>query len=152
MHSIATRIENPRYCARLEISVTEAKTQGIQHIPSPYAVPETVRRLEAVLASKSIPILCKINHAAGAIAAGFAMRPTELLIFGNAKAGTPIMLATPSAALDLPLKALIWEDKSGSVWVSYNSPEYLQQRHNFPEDLIANIAGIRNLIEAAVRN
>jgi len=131
--------------------VKEANSQGIQHIASPYAVAETVCRLEAVLAAKGIPVLGKVNHAAGAIAAGLSMRPTEVLIFGNAKAGTPIMLAAPSAALDLPLKALVWEDSAGAVWVSYNTPEYLQQRHHFPVELIANIAGIRNLIEAAVR-
>lgn len=129
----------------------EANTKGIQHLPSPYTVQETVRRLEAVLSAKGIPVLCKVNHAAGAMAAGLAMRPTELVIFGNAKAGTPIMLATPSAALDLPLKALVWEDSAGDIWVSYNAPEYLQQRHRFPEELIANISGIRSLIEAAVR-
>ncbi|HTJ28859.1 MAG TPA: DUF302 domain-containing protein [Acidobacteriaceae bacterium] len=129
----------------------EANTKGFESIQSPYAVSETVRRLEAVLAAKGIPVMGKINHAAGALAAGIPMRPTEVLIFGNAKAGTPIMLAAPSAAIDLPLKALIWEDADGLVWVSYNAPEYLQQRHQFPAELIPNIAGIRTLIEAAVR-
>lgn len=132
------------------ILVKTAENIGIQQVASPYTVPETVQRLEAILAAKGIPILGKVNHSAGAIAAGLSMRPTELLIFGNAKAGTPIMLAAPSAALDLPLKALIWEDSSGAVWVSYNTPEYLQQRHHFPQELIANIAGIRALVEAAV--
>jgi len=79
------------------------------------------------------------------------MRPTELIIFGNAKAGTPIMLATPSAALDLPLKALVWEDSSGSVWISYNTPEYLQQRHHFSQELMVNISAIRAFVEATVR-
>jgi uncharacterized protein (DUF302 family) len=130
--------------------VKEAEIPGIRHVPSPYTVPETVCRLEAVLAAKGIPILSKINHAAGAIAAGLSMRPTELIIFGNAKAGTPIMLAAPSAALDLPLKALIWQDAAGNAWVSYNTPEYLQQRHHFPPELIGNIAAIRVFVEAAV--
>ena len=129
----------------------EANSQGIQHIPSPYTVPETVCRLEAVLAAKGIPVLGKINHSAGAIAAGLSMPPTEVLIFGNAKAGTPIMLAAPTAAIDLPLKTLVWQDSTGAVWVSYNTPEYLQQRHGFPAELIPNISGIRTLVEAAVR-
>jgi uncharacterized protein (DUF302 family) len=109
-----------------------------------------VRRLEVVLAGKGIPMLARINHGAGAAAVGLTMKPTELLIFGNAKAGTPLMLATPTAAIDLPLKALVWEDQAGDVWVSYNSPEYLQNRHGFPEELIPNIAGIRGIVEAAV--
>jgi uncharacterized protein (DUF302 family) len=82
---------------------------------------------------------------------GLSMPPTKLLIFGNAKAGTPLMLAAPTLALDLPLKALVWEDAEGNVRVSYNTPEYLQQRHGFPPELMANIAGIRLIAEEAVR-
>ncbi len=82
---------------------------------------------------------------------GLAMKPTKLVIFGNAKAGTPLMLAAPTLALDLPLKALVWEDAEGKVWVSYNTPQYLQERHGFPENLMANIAGIRMIVEEAVR-
>lgn len=129
----------------------ETDKLGIRHVASPYSVSETICRFEAVLAAKAIPVLGKVNHSAGAIAAGLTMPPTQLLIFGNAKAGTPIMLATPSAALDLPLKALIWEDSAGAVWISYNTPEYLQQRHQFPIELMANIAGIHALVEAAIR-
>jgi uncharacterized protein (DUF302 family) len=124
---------------------------GIAHVASPYSVAETVRRLEVVLGGKGIPVLARINHSAGAAAVGLAMKPTELLIFGNAKAGTPLMLATPTLALDLPLKALVWEDMAGAVWVSFNTPEYLQQRHGFPEELIANIAGIRGIVDTAVQ-
>ncbi len=79
------------------------------------------------------------------------MRPTELLIFGNAKAGTPLMLSAPTVALDLPLKALVWEDAAGKVWVSYNSAEYLQERHGFAAELKANIAGIRVIVDEAVQ-
>ena len=79
------------------------------------------------------------------------MRPTEILIFGNAKAGTPLMLSAPTTALDLPLKALVWEDAENKVWVSYNTPEYLQERHGFAEELKANIAGIRAIVDEAVR-
>ena len=77
------------------------------------------------------------------------MHPTKLLVFGNPKAGTPLMIAAPTVAIDLPLKALIWEDSDGDVWISYNSPEYLQQRHQFPADLIKNIAGVVGLLKLA---
>jgi uncharacterized protein (DUF302 family) len=130
----------------------KSSVPGMANVKSPYSVAETVRRLEVVLGAKGIPILARINHAAGAITAGLSMRPTEVLIFGNARAGTPLMLAAPSLALDLPLRTLIWEDETGAVWVSYNTPEYLQERHGFPEELITNISGIRAIVEQAVRN
>jgi uncharacterized protein (DUF302 family) len=131
--------------------VKQTHDKGILHTSSPYSVSETIQRLEVVLAQKGIPILARVNHSAGAISVGLAMKPTELLIFGNAKAGTPIMLAAPSAALDLPLKALVWEDAGGGVWVSYNTPEYLWRRHEFPEELMANISGVRGIVETAIK-
>lgn len=134
-----------------DAQIMNSRNDGVVHVQSPYSVGETIQRLEIVLSSKGIPILAQIHHSAAAIAAGMQMRPTELLIFGNAKAGTPLMLAAPNTALDLPLKALVWEDAASSVWVSYNAPEYLQQRHQFPQELIANIAGIRGIVESAVR-
>jgi uncharacterized protein (DUF302 family) len=85
------------------------------------------------------------------VQAGLKMPPTKLLVFGNPKAGTPVMNAAPTAALDLPLKALVWQDAEGKVWLSYNSPEYLKQRHNIPDDLLKNISGIRAIAEEAVR-
>ena len=81
---------------------------------------------------------------------GLKMRPTQLVLFGSPKGGTPVMVASPTIAIDLPLKALVWEDAGGKVWVSYNSPEYLQQRHGFPLALTANIAGLETLVQAAV--
>ena len=78
------------------------------------------------------------------------MPPTQLLIFGSPRSGTPLMLASPSVAIDLPLKALIWQEAGGKVWLSYNSPEYLQQRHNIPPELIKNITGPTPLLQAAV--
>ena len=101
--------------------------------------------------SLGIPILARIDHSGGAAAMGLEMRPTKLVIFGNARAGTPLMVAAPTLALDLPLKALVWEDADGKVWVSYNTPEYLQERHGFPAELLAKIAGIRVIVEEAVR-
>jgi len=101
--------------------------------------------------SLGIPLLASIDHSGGAAALGLEMKPTKLLIFGNAKAGTPLMLAAPTTALDLPLKALVWEDQDGKVWISYNTPEYLQERHGFPKELMANVAGIRVIVEESVR-
>jgi uncharacterized protein (DUF302 family) len=85
--------------------------------------------------------LARIDHSEDAAKVGLKMAPTELLI-GNPKAGTPVMIASPTTALDLPLKALVWQDADGKVWLSYNSPEYLRQRHNIPDDLLKNISGI----------
>ena len=124
---------------------------GIVNLSSPHTVLETLARLEAVVQSKGIPILAMIDHSGDAAKAGLQMEPTKLLIFGNAKAGTPLMIASPSVALDLPLKALVWQDKDGKVWLSYNSLAYLKQRHNLPENLLPNIAGIEAICAQAVR-
>lgn len=124
--------------------------RGIIDIPSPYSVPETLARVEAVLKEKGLAIFARIDHSGEAEKAGLKMRPTQLLIFGSPKAGTPLMVAAPSLAIDLPLKALAWEDGQGKVWLSYNAPEYLQQRHGIPADLMKNIAGAGALLEKAV--
>jgi uncharacterized protein (DUF302 family) len=129
----------------------ELPEKGMVHRSSPYCVDETMERLENALKSLGIPVLARIDHSGGAAAMGIEMKPTKLLIFGNAKAGTPLMLAAPTVALDLPLKALIWEDAGGAVWVSYNTPQYLQERHGFPENLMPNIAGIRVIVEEAIK-
>lgn len=103
---------------------------GIIDLVCNRSVPETARRLETLLESKGIKIFSRIDHAAEARAAGLTMRPTVLLIFGNPKLGTPLMNHHPSIAIDLPTKALIWESAEGKVWLSYNSPEFLQKRHH----------------------
>jgi uncharacterized protein (DUF302 family) len=123
---------------------------GIIDVPSRYSVPETLARLQSILKEKSITVFALIDHSGEAGKAGLAMRPTQLLIFGSPKAGTPLMVAAPSLAIDLPLKALAWQDEQGKVWLSYNSAEYLQQRHGFPAELIKNIAGIATLVQKAV--
>lgn len=123
---------------------------GMLHLSSRYSVTETVARLESLLNAQGIKIFCVIDHSGEAEKAGLKMRPTQVVIFGNPKGGTPLMLASPSVAIDLPLKALIWEDIDGKVWLSYNSPEYLKQRHNIPDDLVKNIAGIGTLLQKAV--
>ena len=129
--------------------MTENAGNGMVHRASPYSVEETLERLGAVLQSLGIPILARIDHSGAATAMGLEMRPTKLVIFGNARAGTPLMVAAPTLALDLPLKALVWEDADGKVWVSYNSAAYLQQRHGLPQELLQNIGVVETLASKA---
>lgn len=123
---------------------------GMVHLSSPYPVAETVTRLEALLQAQGLKEFCRIDHSGEAEKAGLKMRPTQVIIFGSPKGGTPLMVAAPTVAIDLPLKALIWEDGGGKVWVSYNTPEYLQQRHNLPAEVLKNIAGIATLLQKVV--
>ena len=108
-------------------------------------VDETVERLKALLQAKGIKLFAVIDHSGEANTIGIKMPPTKLLIFGNPKGGTPLMLAAPTVAIDLPLKLLVWEDVDGKRWISYNSPQYLKQRHALPDDLLKNIAVIEVL-------
>ena len=123
---------------------------GMIHLSSPYSVAETVKRLEALLQAQRLNEFCRIDHSGEAEKAGLKMRPTQVIVFGSPKGGTPLMVASPTVAIDLPLKALIWEDGGGKVWVSYNTPEYLQHRHNLPAELLKNIGGIGPLLQKAV--
>ena len=118
---------------------------GIVNIPSHHSVVETVEKLKNILQAKGITLFALVDHSGEAEKVGIKMPPTKLLIFGSPKAGTPVMLAAPSAAIDLPLKILIWEDARSKTWVSYNSPAYLQERHGFPKQLLENIAAIETL-------
>jgi uncharacterized protein (DUF302 family) len=131
--------------------MTAMPDNGMVHLSSAYSVAETVSRLEALLKARGVAVFGRIDHSGEAAKVGLQMRPAEVVIFGNPKAGTALMIAAPTAAIDLPLKALVWEDAEARVWLSYNSPEYLKQRHGIPEDLIANIAGPRVILEEAVR-
>src|SRR2546430_8514186 len=126
------------------------QANGLLQIASKYTVDETVKLMEDVLAEKGVQVFALIDHSGEAEKIGLKMRPTKLLIFGNPKGGTPLMVAAPSLAIDLPLKALVAEDEGGHVWLSYNIPEYLQQRHGVPEDLIKNIAVAGALLAKAV--
>ena len=121
------------------------------NVPSKYSVPETINGLESLVKSQGLTVFARIDFSGDAAKAGLSMKPSQLLIFGNPKAGTPLMVASPTIALDLPLKALAWEDASGKVWLSYNTPEYLKERHGLPEDLVKNIAGIKVLVEKAAQ-
>lgn len=131
--------------------MTTLPDNGLIHLDSPYSVPETVDRVLKQLSERGLTLFARIDHSAGAAAVGLEMPPTELLIFGSAKAGTPLMLAAPSLAIDLPLKALAWQDKNGKVRLSFNSAEYLKNRHNIPNDLLKNIAGLPSILEAALK-
>lgn len=125
------------------------KKNGIVDVPSNHSVDETIARLKNILQSKGITLFALIDHSGEAKKVGMQMPPTKLLIFGNPKGGTPLMLAAPSIAIDLPLKILVWEDGQGRVWLSYNSTEYLQQRHGLPQDLLQNIAVVGSLAAKA---
>ena len=125
------------------------KKDGIVRIPGNHSVDETVARLKSILQAKGITLFSLIDHSGEAAKVGMKMPNTKLLIFGNPKGGTPLMLAAPSIAIDLPLKILVAEDSQGKVWVSYNSPEYLKERHGLPQDLLANIAVVETLAAKA---
>jgi uncharacterized protein (DUF302 family) len=122
---------------------------GLIHLESKHSVDETLKRLQLLLQEKSVLIFAVIDHSGEAAKAGLEMRPTKLLIFGNPKGGTPLMQAAPTVAIDLPLKALVWEDADGKVRLTYNEPAYIQQRHGVPAELVGNIAGVSALLERA---
>ncbi len=123
---------------------------GMVHLSSPYSVAETTTRLASLLQAQGLTEFCRIDHSREAEKVGFKMSPAKVIIFGSPKGGTPLMIASPTLAIDLPLKALIWQDAGGQVRVSYNSPEYLKHRHNIPDNLLKNIAGIGTLLQKVV--
>ena len=122
---------------------------GMINKPANHSVDETVGKLRSILQAKGITLFALIDHSGEAEKVGMKMKPTKLMIFGNPKAGTPLMLAAPSSAIDLPLKILVWEDAEGKVWISYNSPAYLQERHGIPSELLQNIAVVEGLAAKA---
>lgn len=133
-----------------EVSMTSTvAVAGIVDKPSNHSVEETVDRLKNILQSKGVTLFALVDHSGEAEKAGMRMPPTKLLILGNPKAGTPLMLAVPSIAIDLPLKILVWEDAHKKTWVSYNSSTYLQERHNLPTELLQNTAVVETLAAKA---
>jgi uncharacterized protein (DUF302 family)/uncharacterized membrane protein YidH (DUF202 family) len=122
---------------------------GIVDIRSKHSVDQTVERIKGILNAKGVTLFAFVDHSGEAEKVGMEMPPTKLLIFGSPKGGTPVMLAVPSIAIDLPLKVLVWEDSSGHVWVSYNPPAYLQKRHNVPDELMQDIALVETLAAKA---
>jgi uncharacterized protein (DUF302 family) len=131
--------------------MTTSADNGMVHLSSPHSVPETLKRLDAVLQSRGLTVFARIDHSEEAEKVGMKMHPTQLIIFGSPKGGTPVMVASPTLAIDLPLKALVWEDAGGKVWVSYNSAEYLRERHNIPDDLVKNLAVVGPLLQGVVQ-
>src|SRR5437016_144767 len=122
---------------------------GLAHVANRYSVPDTMGRLETLAKSRGLTIFARIDFSGDAQKVGLTMRPSQLLIFGNPKAGTPLMIASPSIAIDLPLKVLVWEGADGKVWISYNAPAYLQARHGLPPELVQNIAVVEALAAKA---
>ena len=131
------------------IPMAPTSDQGIINKPSNHSVDQTVEKLKGILQAKGVTLFALVDHSGEAEKAGMKMRPTKLLIFGSPKAGTPVMLAAPSIAIDLPLKILIWEDGQGKVWVSYNNPAYLQERHSVPQALLKSIALVETFADQA---
>lgn len=127
------------------------KPDGIVNIESSHSVDQTLNRLTDLLQKKGITLFTVIDHSGEAEKVGLKMPPTKLLIFGNPKGGTPLMLAAPSIAIDLPLKILVWEDKQGKIWLSYNGSEYLKKRHNLPQDLVKNIDVVGTIADEAAK-
>lgn len=124
---------------------------GMVHLSSSFSVSETLKKLDSVLQSRGLVVFARIDHSGEAEKVGIKMHPTQLIIFGSPKGGTPLMVASPTLAIDLPLKALVWEDAGGKVWLSYNTAEYLKERHNIPDDLMKNIAVIGPLLQSVVQ-
>jgi len=127
-----------------------AENNGLVQVASHYSVDDTVQRLQAAFSGKGLQVFAVIDHSGEAEKVGLKMRPTKVLIFGSPKAGTPLMVAAPSLAIDLPLKALVAEDVDGKASVTYTDPEYLKERHGLPEELIKNLVGAGALIAKAV--
>lgn len=125
------------------------RDNGLIHLTSRHSVDDTVQRLQALLNEKNVTLFSVVDHSGEAKKIGLQMNPTKLLIFGNPKAGTPLMQAAPTIAIDLPLKALVWQDDEGKVWLTYNDPPYLQRRHGFSEQLLANLSAVNGLLAKA---
>jgi uncharacterized protein (DUF302 family) len=132
-----------------EVAMALSKGEGLIDIPSNHSVAETVEKLRGILQTNGVTLFALVDHSGEAEKAGIRMRPTKLLIFGNPKAGTPVMVAAPSSAIDLLLKILIWEDVERRVWVTYNAPVYLQERHGLPSELLQNIGVVETLARNA---
>jgi uncharacterized protein (DUF302 family)/uncharacterized membrane protein YidH (DUF202 family) len=147
--SVRSSAENQTAPATKEKTMTLSNGNGIVAVASNHSLDQTVEKIKAILQAKGVMLFAVVDHSGEAAKVGMTMRPTKLLIFGNPKAGTPLMQAAPSIAIDLPLKILVAEDAGGKVWISYNSPEYLEKRHNLPAELLQNIAVVKTLAEKA---
>jgi uncharacterized protein (DUF302 family) len=127
----------------------QVAAQGLKTIPSNYGPKDTMDRLEAEVKAKGMTVFARIDHAAGATGVGLSLRPTEILIFGNAKAGTPLMQSVQTIGIDLPLKALVWQDPSGDIWLSYDDPAWLAKRHELGVETQATVSMMAGALDAA---
>jgi uncharacterized protein (DUF302 family) len=132
------------------MTATGPRAEGVLTVASRFTVAETLAKLNEAFEQHDLTVFAHFDHGGAAREAGLQMQPGHVLVFGNPRAGTPVMVAAPLAALDLPLKALIWQDEAGDVWVSFNSSDFLRQRYGIPANLVPNIARAENLIRAAV--
>src|SRR5579884_1114552 len=130
---------------------TSTSVSGFAQFPSSHSVPETFQRVLNAVKERGLSVFADIKFSDDARDAGLDMFPARMLIFGNPKAGTPVMNAAPTSAIDLPLKLLVWQDAAGKVWVSFNTPEYLRDRHQIPQDLIKNISAVEPLVIQALQ-
>jgi uncharacterized protein (DUF302 family) len=146
---MAGKLAAAKVAAKEGLMAAQSSEKGIITIPSSHSVDQTAEKLKGILQAKGVALFALVDHSGEAEKVGMKMRPTKLLIFGSPKAGTPLMLAAPSSAIDLPLKILIWEDGQGKAWISYNSPEYLRERHGLPQELLQNIAVVETLAAKA---
>lgn len=126
-------------------------TAGFARTRSRYTVDQTVDRLKSLLAAKGVTLFALVDHSGEAAKVGLKLRPTKLLIFGNPRAGTPLMAAAPTIGIDLPLKVLVWQADEGGVWIGYNDAEYIAARHGLPRNLLPALAGVQALVTAAAR-
>jgi uncharacterized protein (DUF302 family) len=147
--AIAARFSGDSFTISERNAMQPQEHDGIVDLPSNHSVDETVARLQRMLEKSGITLFALVDHRGEAEKVGMAMRPTKLLIFGSPKAGTPLMIAAPSIAIDLPLKLLVWQDVAGKVWISFNSAAYLRDRHHLPPELAQKIAAASALAEQA---
>ncbi len=131
------------------MNISQETAQGIVRLPSTHSVARTLDRLESLLKERGVTIFARIDFSGDAAKAGLSMLPEQQLIFGNPKAGTPLMVASATAALDLPLRAICWQDNSSKTWLAYNAPDYIVKRHSLPTDLAKNLAAVVPLLERA---
>ena len=131
------------------MNASPVESSGVTRIRSQHGVAETADRLVALLTERGLRVFARIDFAADAKAAGLSLPPEQLVIFGNPKSGTPLLAAAPTVGLDLPLKALIWEDADGGSWLAYNEPHYIVARHGVPPELVRNIEGAAALVTQA---
>jgi uncharacterized protein (DUF302 family) len=134
------------------MSATPPSVEGIVTKPSPFSVEETLERLQENIRSRNLTLFANIDHSGGAKRVGLTMQEAHVLIFGNPKGGTPLMIASPLIALDLPLKVLVWQSADHQVWVSTTSVTYLRDRYAIPQELVGNIAVVDTIIQQALQN